>query len=420
MEIFLLVIAAGVIWWWMKGRKSAGRPRTKVTAHERPSATLSAQVSTAAPEIKITVTTSVGRSRSDDDEITRKRRDQGPLTAASPGCWVLNPKSPFPLTLLGADESVARKVKELLDDPEYWSRKVPQFSFLIAQHNLRFKELDEWVSQLRPRLEADIDHRIQTSAEWNAASDKDKLDIHAEYQEASLSALGVYVGNGDLATLLLDEPEDFESDDEILRRFTGDPELYIFYLSQLGRTNPVVTAKAEDWGRKSWERLVDAGLALRGKNIPMQLLLEGQRLKDLNALLAGTIEKPIGRKAKALEAVLSLPDLEERLSKQVSFRELFQAVPPAGIDIQSLSASFGYATQVAQVVYQTYDTASRTMEWLYRQQETPQHYKGWEITNWANPAPACAKAQCRKYKGNPAKFPPFHIGCNCEMSGIYS
>lgn len=420
MEVILLVITAGVIWWWTKGRKSAGTSRGTATTHEKAGATPSARLSNIAPEIKITVTSSVSHGRSDDDEITRKRRDQGPLTAAGPTSWVLNPKSSFPLTLLGADEPVARMVKDLLDDPEYWSRKVPQFSLLIAQHNLRFKELDEWVNQLKPRLEADIAQRIQSSPEWTTASDKDKVDIRAEYQEAALDSLGVYVGHADLATLLLDEPEDFESDDEILRRFTGDPELYTFYLTQLGRTNPVVTAKAEDWGRKSWERLVDAGLALRGKDIPMQLLLEGQRLKDLNELLEGTIEKPIGRKAKALEAVLALPDLESRLSKQLSFRELFQAVPPAGIDIQALRASFGYATQVAQVIYQTYDSASRTMDWLHRQVETPQYYKGWEITNWADPAPACAKAQCRKYKGNPPKFPPFHIGCNCELNGIYS
>lgn len=419
MEVFLLVIAAVFVWWWLKGRKPAGRPTaispTQEDARSRPSARLSSIT----PEIKITVTTS-GSHSPDDDELARQRREQGPLTPAGLGRWVLNPKSPFPLTLLEGDESVARQVKELLDDPEYWSRKVPQFSLLIAQHNLRFKEMDEWVAQLKPRLEADLAQRIQTSPEWAAASEKDRIDIRAEYQEAALEALGVFVGNADLATLLLKEPEDFENDDEILRRFSGDPELYTFYLTQLGRANPVVTVKAEDWWRKSWERLVDAGLALRGKDIPLQLLLEGQRLKDLNEILAGTIEKPIGRKAKALEAVLVLPDLEARLSKQVSFRELFLAVPPAGIDVQSLSASFGYATQVALVVYQTYDTASRTMDWLYRQKETPQFYKGWEITNWADPAPACAKAQCRKYAGNPPKFPPFHIGCNCEMKGIFS
>ena len=421
MEFFLLLIVAGVIWWWTKVGKSVGRSPTKTTHREVQSAASLAPISNAAPEVKIMVTTTfVSRDSADDDETGPNRRAQGALQAVGSGCWLLNPESPFPLTLLGADESVAGKVKELLDSPKFWSRNVPQLSFLISQHDLRFRELDQWIGQLKPLLEADIAKRIKDSAEWNTASERDKLDLHAEYKQSAIRSLGMYIGSGDLATLLLEEPKDFGCDDEIMRYFAEDPELYSFYLSQLDRKNPVATAKADDWGRKSWERLVDAGLALRGRDIPMQLLLEGQRLKDLNELLVGTIPKPIGKKAKALEAVLALPDLEIRLSKLVSFREQFQAIPPADTNIESLSASFGYATQVAQVIFQTYDTASQTVEWLHRQKETPQHYKGWEIKNWTDPSPACSKVHCRTYKGDAPRLPPFHIGCNCQMIGLYS
>jgi hypothetical protein len=411
MKLFLFIIAVAVIWWWVKGRK----PSQPTSAVPRPAAA-------PVPAPKITVTLSAGPAASDSgdyDELNRQRRDQGALTSAGATSWVLNPKSPLPLTLLNADEAVARQVKDILDDPQYWSRNVPLLSLLIAQHNLRFKEVDEWIRGLKPRLEADLASRIQGSREWAGASEKDRSDIRSECQQEAIGALGVSAGNADLATLLLKEPQDCTRDDELMKRFNGDAELYSFYLGQLGRANPVVTSKAEDWGRKSWERLAETGLALRGKDIPLQLLLEGQRLKDLNEILAGSIEKPIGRKAKALETVLTLPDLQERLSQRVSFRELFMAVPPADIEVGELSAAFNYASQVATVVCQTYDTAGKSLDWQHRQKETPQFYRGWEITHWS-PVPACAQTQCRKYSVKDCKFPPYHIGCTCEMRGIFA
>jgi len=411
MKILLFILAVAVIWWWLKGRKSS--PPTSAVPRPPPAPV---------PAPQITVTVSAGQATSDSgdyDELNRLRRDQGVLTSAGTTSWVLNPKSPLPLTLLNADEAVAHRVKDILDDPQYWSRNVPLLSLLIAQHNLRFKEVDEWIRDLKPRLEADLASRIQGSNEWAGASEKDRSDIRSECQQEAIGALGVSAGNADLATLLLKEPQDCTRDDELLKRFNGDAELYSFYLGQLGRANPVVTSKAEDWGRKSWERLTETGLALRGKDIPLQMLLEGQRLKDLNEILAGSIEKPIGRKAKALEAVLMLPDLQERLSQRVSFRELFMAVPPADIEVGELSAAFNYANQVATAVCQTYDTASKSLDWQHRQKETPEYYRGWEVTHWS-PVPACAQAQCRKYSVKDCKFPPYHIGCTCEMRGIFS
>lgn len=374
------------------------------------------------PVPEITVTLVAGQPTGDSgecDQLNRLRRDQGVLTPSGATSWVLNPHSPLPLTLLNANEAVARQVKAILDDLQYWSRNVPLLSLLIAQHKLRFKEVDEWIRGLKPRFEADLAKRIQQSKEWTVASERDRSEIRSECQHEAISALGVTAGNSDLATLLLDHPQDRSRDDELLKRFNGDAELYSFYLGQLGRANPVVTSKAEDWSRKSWEGLTERGVALRGKDIPLQRLLEGQRLKDLNELLGDTIEKPIGRKAKALEAVLVLPDLQERLSQRVSFRALFMAVLPGDIDLSELRAAFNYANQVAAAVCQTYDTAGKSLDWQHRQKETPQFYRGWEITHWP-PVPTCAEAQCRKYSVKDCKFPPYHIGCTCEMRGIFA
>ena len=145
-------------------------------------------------------------------------------------------------------------------------------------------------------------------------------------------------------------------------------------------------------------------------------MLEGLKLKELNELLAGTIEKPLGRKAKAVEAALALPDLQDRLAARISFREMFEVVPPQGLDVAKLVESFGYATAVATVVEQTYYTAITTLDVLDEvQQGDSSYYNAWSVTNWEEPLPACAVSVCKKYKNLPSKKPPYHIGCTCRL-----
>jgi hypothetical protein len=292
-------------------------------------------------------------------------------------------------------------------------------ALLIARNNLSFKEVDEFVEQLKPRFDREVAKRISESVEWASASELDRADLLDEFEEAALNGLGVSVGHADLELLLAGPPAALETDDEILRSFGDEAELYAFYLSQLGRSASVVSVKADEWGRKNWERLVEKGYAHRGKDIPLQFLLEGLRLKDLNDLLAGTIEKPLGRKLKALEAALALPNLQERLSKQISFREVFQVVPPAGLDVSTLHASFGWANQVARIVQRTYFTGIRTLETIQERNKEKDLYNAWEICNWDDPIPECARPYCKRYDRLPAKRPPFHVGCDCQLENSF-
>jgi hypothetical protein len=219
-----------------------------------------------------------------------------------------------------------------------------------------------------------------------------------------------------LGLLLRGQPTSFTDDDELLKLFKGDAALYSFYLSQLGRVNPIVNVKAEDYSRKSWEQLVEKGMARRGKDIPVQLLLEGLKLKELNDILADVIGKPLGRKAKAVEVALALPDLHDRLSQRIAFREMFQAVPPEGLNVAGLVESFAYANAVAIVIQQTYFTAVQTLDAVQERKRESGIYDAWEISNWEAPLPRCAAAFCKKYDRLPAKRPPFHVGCNCRLA----
>lgn len=398
----LVWIALGVgAWWWFK-KRTAGRRGTETSS------------SSARPGLVLTVTTTGSTSGAPE----KQHRDVGLLTESTGSGWVLNPLSPLPLTLHGADRQLAEKVKALLGS-DRWGRKTSDLALLIAKHNLRFKEVDTFIEKMKGRYDTHVQERIQASLEWASASENDRQDLLTEFQEEASGALGVAVGRADLSILLAGEPVAFQADDELLRHFDKDIDLYPFYLSQLSRANSVVTVKADDWGRKSWERLTNLGLALRGREIPTERLLEGLRLKDLNELLEGMVAKPFGRKARAIEALIAQPDLDIRLEKKIAFREMFQAIPPADVDLSTLQASLSYAGEVAKVVQQTYATAVETLDALDERKSDDGFYNAWEIVNWDSPTPACAQPYCKKYKKLPAKRPPFHVGCNCHLENSH-
>lgn len=403
---WLVILIVGVIGWaWLKGRESA------TTAAQTTAEVVEPEGAVTVPEIKVTITTSVARPLRDENEP----RNVGELTAAGESAWVLNPLSPLPMTVIGAERPVAERLKAVLATTDYWSQKVPDVALLIAQHNLRFKEADAFVEQHKRRFDAEVEKQIAVSTEWQGASAKDREDLRAEFEEKALQSLGISIGRADFALLLAGQPEAFTEDDELLRRFGDDAALYSFYLTQLSRSIRVVTVKADDYWRRFWEQLAEKGLARRGREIPAQLLLEGLRLKDLNELLQGTIAKPLGRKAKAVDAALALPDLQDRLAQRISFREMFEAIPPADIDLSVLVKSFAYASALATVVQRTFYTGVQTLDAIDERKREQGLYDAWQIRNWQDPLPACAAAVCKKYDRLPAKRPPFHVGCDCQL-----
>lgn len=401
MEWIFIIVIVTVIWFLIK-KSSSDSERERAQSRQQ----------NEEPSVTVTVTSSRrgGKVSDDADEI-----DVGELTSVGDRVWVLNPAAPLPLTLLNADLAVAKEVRKLLGTREYWSNKVPDLALLIAQHNLRVKEVDVFVAAHKKGFTAEVDRQIAESTEWPSASEKDRRDLRAEFQRKALDSLGVWTGRADLAVLLEGEPAAFTEDDELLRLFGGDSTLYSFYLSSLGRSSSVATVKADDYSRKSWERLAEMGLARRGKEIPVPLILESLRLKDVNVLLSDVVDKPIGRKAKAIEVAVALPDIVDRLSREISFREMFQVLRPADMHIDNLVASFSYANTLATIVQQTYFTGVRTLEAIEQRRRDPDIYDAWEISNWEDPLPSCASKVCRKYERLPAKKPPFHVGCSCQL-----
>lgn len=401
--IFLAVLAAA---WFLAKDKVL-----KALKDARPPAASTKPPSASEPPVKTQFVVTRGPTTQQPDVVI----DTGALRAAGEGEWVLNPKAPLFLTLVGSTKTVAQEVQAALKLNQFGAHKAHELTLLVACHNLRFKEVDAFLEALRPRYEEQLSRFKASHPEWTSASEKDREDLLTQFEVQLRSSLGIDIGQADLIELLKGPSAAFEVDDALLKQFGNHLDLYPFYLSQLGRVSKVATVKADDWSRPQWERLVELGKALRGKDILRADVLESMKLKELNDLLQGVLEKPATRKAKAIEAALALPDIDARLEKVLAFRELFTVVPPDGVPLEQLQASFRYANQLALVVQQTYVTGVSTLETLQERKQDADIYDAWEVMNWKQPHPQCAQAFCKKTARKPSQLPPFHVGCTCFL-----
>jgi len=181
-----------------------------------------------------------------------------------------------------------------------------------------------------------------------------------------VDSLPVKPSNIERLNILFDDtPSDFTADDKLLALFDGeDPELYRFYVSQHEYAGNVLNIRADDYYRKRHEKLLQKSLTKRGQDIDLKDILSSLRLKDINEALQGLIEKPLGRKAKAIDYALTVSDIKERLSKQVAFRELFQILEPEGFDIHEIKKCYEHANAISSLLRDTYVNGANTLRTL--------------------------------------------------------
>jgi hypothetical protein len=360
--------------------------------------------------IKVTISTSVA------SPLNREKIDSGDVVSVENG-HVLNPKSPLPLTINGLSITDARKLKGYLDEEINWGRKLDEITYLLAQTNATCKEVEEYIAKFKPQYKQAIERLKDASPEWKVASEKDKEDILMEFQQKALDSLTVRPSDPDVFEALFDDlPSDVTADDKLLENFAGDTGLYSFYVSHLWTAGQVKTVPPDDYYRKKYEALVGKGLAIRGQDIGMEQVLNGLRLKDINEVVKGLVEKPFGRKVKAIEFAMSVPDIKERLGRVIAFRELFQLRELDGIDFNEIQKCYRHARAVATLIKDTYVAGAYTLRTSDEAKDIK--YDSWKISA-GNCCDGCKTYHEKKYKRRPSKLPPFHLGCNCQLEGEF-
>ena len=393
MEYIILILVGVAIWYYFKTKKSP--PQMKPNSIAIP--------------INVTISSS-------GSSLAAEKIHSGDIIETENG-YVLNPMSPLPITVKGLMQKDATALKGFLDEESNWGRKLSEIAYLLAQSNAICKEVEDYLKKYRPQYEQTIERLKAASPEWNVASEKDKEDMLSEYKQKALDALPVKPSDSNMLEILFDNlPSDITADDKLLELFAGDTELYRFYVSQLWSVGQVRNVPADDYYRKKYEALVEKQLARRGQDIGIEQILNGLRLKDINDVVKGLVEKPFGRKAKAIEFAMSVPDIKERLGKTIAFRELFQLQEPEGVDVQEIQRCYQHATAVGKLIRDTYVTGARTLRALDEAKDAK--FDSWQILA-EDCCESCNAYHEKRFNRKPSKRPPFHLGCNCQLEGRY-
>ena len=343
--------------------------------------------------------------------------DTGRIQESDNGSYILNPKSPLPISFEGCTLSQIRTIKTILDEESQWNPRAEELAFLIARDNLVCPELEAFLVPIRAKVTEIVERKSQNSDEWEASSPRDRADLMVEFRTEALSQLHVKPGNeGALKTLLFRAPTNVTADDDLLHRFSGNSELYKFYIRNMVRKTAVVRVAAAHYDRKRWESLEKLGLASRGKDISVETLLGVLRMKDINELFADRLQKRFTRKAHAVEFAAQQVDVYSILSQQISFREMFQICIPSAVNISDVKACYEYASAQAEIIRDTYVSGYRTLESLLDGRHG--HLNSWKIRA-EGCCRACARFEGKKTKRPPTKVPPFHVGCRCSLEVWY-
>ena len=346
--------------------------------------------------------------------------DTGDVISKEEGGWLINPKSTFPLTIYGINRQSAVELKTLLEQAYTSSvydisRKISQ---IIARTNLRCKEIDDYIRKFKPLYFRKIEQLKQESAEWPVLSDKDREDVLVSFRKIAVDSLDVrpYCN---LEYLFEFEPQDFTIDDSLIERYGYD--LMQFYVSYADRLDKVFIVPADNYRRQYFEKLAEKKLAIQGTDIPLSYVLNTLTIKEMNEIASDLSIKPFTRKSKAIEYLLNLPDLSERLRKKIAFRELFMLVPLpeefSNINLIDISKSWKYVNEIAFLLAMTYVNGGYALNDLINKKQYTEYIKGWEIQTVGEDAcPYCKRLAMKEYVGKNYPKVPLHVGCRCTVS----
>lgn len=431
MWIVIFVIAALVVVWFLvsarnrRAQESAVQvlPRTFAVPAGNTNAPIS-QEQAASTLNKLGISITVTRVDQQRQEIPKPEE-------IAPGIWRFNSDTAFPLTLRGLDGTTARSIHDIFSGLVSGWDKRQKIVPLIAKLNIECVEIDDYVRNYRSAYLAAVENSKQQSPEWRSSGELDREDMLLEFRRTAVSSLPVvpqasrnyHESSYDCAVALFDEkPADITVDDDLINRFGFDNiQFYLRVYDPTAACQPCHERDLDHPERKQFENLVTAGLAVRGIDIPPASIVAGLRLKDMNELVSGLAPKPFGRKAKAAEFLLQLPDLKERIGKELPLRSFFCPLPlPAEfsrVELQKVADSIAYAALISSLVVQTFQAARQFKETVG---SDSQFVSGWSVEADQTACKTCRDAAARKYaRRNPPNL-PIHIGCRCWLRTEYN
>ncbi len=337
-----------------------------------------------------------------------------PIVQDNEGYWILNPETPFILTVKTKDKELAQSIRNIVDFNNNDYNKDEKLVAIFVEHNIVIKEIEEYKNKYKKGYLNKIEELKKSSTDWPSLGEKDREDIMVDFRKIAINEI-FERADCNLEVLFENEPKDASFDDDLIKEFGfKNIQVYIKYADKLDKVRVIAN---DNIIRPVFEALVELNLAVRGNDISKLDVLGSLSLKELN-LIAQVSDKEFKRKNQAIEYITSLNDSEQRIAKHISMRELFQLKPLPEkyktIDIKTISETWNYHFEEANLLLDTF----RNSYYSWRNLKNNKYVKEYfvERYNLVNDCP-CSKSLCDiKYSKNEPPKVPYHIGCNCNIS----
>lgn len=347
----------------------------------------------------------------DMSESSVPKKATGVMRKVADG-WVINAGMPFELTILDCTKELAQKIKELCEEGYYKAEK--EMLALFATHNIKIKEIEEYKQKYHNTFLDRYEQLKRESAEYQNADAQDRADMDEEFFQQAQDCL-YELASYDAYKLF--RSYDVTIDDEFLTEYGFD--ILNAYFSYANKVGKVAVIGKDNYFRVAFEKMAETGLALRGKNIPLEELLSSQTLKTLNAI-ADNPEKEYKRKNQAIEYIIANPEKHERLGEYISYRELFKLLPLpekyANLDLEQIRMMWDCHREEVRILLLTYSHAQYSAQEL--QQAIEYHGSDSYVfrVSVSNEQCRCAKdMEKHKFPKNKPPQVPCHVGCNCSL-----
>lgn len=324
----------------------------------------------------------------------------------------------YPLTIEGVSRDVVARIDTLLSPPgpirpREWKAEI---ALLYSRHNFRCKEVESFLSDLRSQFEREKAAAL-SKVDMSKLNDKERASATAEAEEDAIGRLhsSLCLRWEDLGVLMRDRPADMRVDDQIASAVDGDAELLDTYMWLLAGNGVI---QVQDSGLRARLNALQArGLVRNGRDIPLERLTDRVSLAALNEAVADVAPKKFTKKADAIAFLMQQPDAQNRIRDMLPWRDLYEVIPPSGVDTQAAVAAYRYAIEYASLIVTTAVTTRRAMETKAEAEED-----GHKIQVLVDDTECKI---CRPHDGKTVtarslhSLPPHHVGCTCMCEVDY-
>lgn len=331
----------------------------------------------------------------------------------TPDGWILNPDTPFELTVLNATKDIAQTIREICDSG-YNHNAEQQLLSVFVSNNISIKEIEEYKNQYAPIYNSRLNQLIADNKEYEQMGARDKEVLLKSFRTQALDSI-FELPDIDIENLFAEQ--DLTIDDKLVARY-GFESMNV-YLSYYNKVGSVVSVGHDAYNRNVFEQMSQNGLAIQGKNIPLNDVLAAQTLKTLNQI-ASNPDKIYRRKDEAIDYILANDERVNTIENYVAFSELFELVPLNELhedETAKILDLWDYYRTEIKLLLHTFSHSIYGWEHLNNDREIRE--KLYSTCSVSSTSSRCRCAQERmkdKYPLDKMPKTPCHLGCSCWIN----